>query len=326
MNAKRNTMKRPAYIYQTLLRARRRKKSASRLDREKRLTLAKHSKKYVMKTNPKNPKAMKTHLITIIQPMYRLIILTALIIMTGACDWLPERKSPIAGEIQQKLQKCDRQQTTGPTKSIAFLYDRSGSTEKYGIPPLKPADLKPALDYIRKNGGSVMFGIIFADSDFRTVQITVDPTKRPQKPVKPKREDYKTNNFDYEHDMRRYYRNLTAYANRCTEYNKELDTQIERFQNEVKELLEKDVANNTDIGNAVIRANRFHEHAIGNEHYTLLISDGEDLKGTKVPPPGFPVKCYLVYGKNNPTGPWVKTCQPENVPDLNTAYRLIQIQ
>ena len=292
------------------------------------LTLAKHSKKYVMKTNPKNPKAMKTRTTRITRQVTPLIILIVMLTASISCDGIipPPPAQRVSAEVQQQVEKCDKVRGNGPAKSIAFLYDRSGSAELYGIPELQPADLNPAINYIRKNGGSVMFGIIFARSDYRTVQLSIDPAKRPVKPLKPKPDDFKTNSFDYDAARRNYYKELIAYASRCKEYEEEVDKQIERFKNAVREILEQNVEDYTDIGNAVIRANHFHAHAIGNEHYTLLISDGEDLKGTKVPPPGFPVKCYLVYGKNKPDGPWVETCQPIIVPDLNTAYRLIEIQ
>ncbi|NPA44904.1 MAG: hypothetical protein GXO49_05160 [Chlorobi bacterium] len=228
-------------------------------------------------------------------------------------------------EIRQTTPKQEVVKTYNPV-SISILDDYSGSRDQFGIPKLALSDLQPAIDFVVQNGGALSFGIIEANSDYTTVQFTVNTKLIPVKPAEPNKSDF-TNSFSYYNAKNEYEKvTLVKYKQDLQKYQAKLQADISRFKDSVKQVMDGNHnSGNTDIGNAVLRAVNFHKTADAKKHYTLLISDGVDYVNTPVPEQNISIEYYLCYGSNKAQGQWLKSCKPVITPDLRTAYGKIGI-
>lgn len=212
--------------------------------------------------------------------------------------------------------------------SVAFLDDYSGSREEFGIPLLTVNDLQPAIDYIVTNGGSVLFGIIAANSDYTTQQFTIDSKLIPVKPQEPNQSDF-SNSFSYYNAKNEYEKNaLKKYSSDSSAYQQKVISKVEKFKTDVNKLMEQNHnGGSTDIGGAIMRTINFHRTAIANsKHYTILVSDGIDwVKTPVIEHSNLNVLYFLSYGSNKAQGNWMEVCKPVITPDLETALSQIGI-
>lgn len=210
--------------------------------------------------------------------------------------------------------------------SIAFLNDVSGSRSDFNIPEFKVTDIEPAINYVVEHGGAVMFGKISANSDQTTVQFFVDPSKKPEKPYKPRESQY-SDRFSYQNAVNIYEDEiLPEYEANRNKYNSEIQEKAEDFKKQVQALIDRKIdPHETDIGDGINRSINFHNLAPSDAKLvTVLISDGIDTqKNTTNCRENSNIELYLAYGSTNPTGGWVEKCKPIITPDLKFAFTKI---
>lgn len=188
--------------------------------------------------------------------------------------------------------------------STVVLIDKSISTSQHNIPQPTVSDLQPLITYTTNNGGSLAVGLITANSDkvFCSFRVL---SKKPQKPIQPKREEYSTD-FDFRDAQKAFQSELELYKSDLIKRDKEIEKSINSFKTKLTILLSGPAdSEKTDIHRALNRSEVYHTSYSEFSPYTLLISDGIDDVSAPLSTMNIGAELYLVYGSDTPRGDWI---------------------
>lgn len=240
-----------------------------------------------------------------------LIILPAFFI---SCDTDSKKTIEAINNQNEKVYKVESSCTS---KSIVVLVDKSKSMPGHSIPQPDKSDFKPLIENLRNCSGSLVVGLITANSDKVFVALRL-LRKAPKKPKEPTKEQY-PNDFDYRDAYEAYLNDINHYNDQVQEWKKYAKNKTENFESKLDELLKHPVnAMNTDIHQALNKAGVYHSNYPSFKPYTLLISDGKDDVGANLSNIKIGADIYLVYGSGSPTGEWSRKYDITHMGDLET--------